>query len=320
MEVLSRCYGNAPSIPLPDVIRLSLKGDVDGLTQCLSETGSSPDTVDADRHRTGLHHAAARGLDAVMATLLSAGADPNFRDVHGNTPLHLCGHAMTLTLLIKYGADPRLRNFTGVTAVEMMRRRGVAEEIVAKLTDFETGLDEEVFDAEDDEEYVETQSGNEVIALRQRRALNVESNIVADGDLAGEDHDTTEYSLHERLISGDDDIASSTPHYSNDRDDASVFTIGGCRRRRRGFRPTFESRPVSVFHEFFLSMDAKTLALFVFSIFCLALFAAFYVTGVHLNYFGASEHEVKDRNSHDGILGESTPEDNTVKMVPLRND
>ena len=173
MEVLSRCYGNAPAIPIPDVIRLSLKGDVDGLTQCLSQTGSSPDTVDAERHRTGLHHAAARGHDAVMAALLSAGADPNFRDVHGNTPLHLCGHGMTLSLLMHYGADPRLRNATGVTAVEMMRRRGVAEDIVATLAEYEKGFDEQIFLAGEEEEEETTEMRIESIALRQRRTLNV---------------------------------------------------------------------------------------------------------------------------------------------------
>ena len=59
-------------------------------------------------------------------------------------------------------------------------------------------------------------------------------------------------------------------------------------------------------------MDAKTLILFVFSIFCLALFAAFYVTGVHMNYFGGSEEEAKDVGPDSVSVDESL-----VKMVPV---
>ena len=58
-------------------------------------------------------------------------------------------------------------------------------------------------------------------------------------------------------------------------------------------------------------MDPKTLGLFVFSIFCLALFAAFYVTGVHMNYFGSSE-EAKDVGVDSFHVDE-----NLVKMVPV---
>ena len=179
MEMLSSCYGDT-LLPLPDVIRLSLAGDVDGLSFCLSQSGSSPDTVDAERRRTGLHHAAARGYEGVMATLLSAGADPNFTDVHGNTPLHLCGHAMTLSLLMHYGADPRMRNATGVTALQMMRRRGVAGELVEKLAEYEKmfcdRLLTSVYEEEDEGFHYdgdEVVSGMESIALRQRRTFDV---------------------------------------------------------------------------------------------------------------------------------------------------
>ena len=61
-------------------------------------------------------------------------------------------------------------------------------------------------------------------------------------------------------------------------------------------------------------MDPKTLILFVFSIFCLALFAAFYVTGVHMNYFGGSRDDAAE-----GVVTELT-EDKTVKIVPLKDE
>jgi len=310
MDVFSSCYEGSTTLSNPDVIRLTLRGDIEGLERCLDDAGCSPDTIDAHHRRTGLHHAASRGLDGAMATLLSAGADPNFRDIHGNTPLHLCGHAMTLMLLINYGADPRLRNTTGVTALEMMRRRGVADDIVAKLAEYEKGYDEEkVFGVGDPYEIL-MDAENEVVEIRQRRTAPVPPFISLDRREEDEDSDFIEHSLHDRLISPD-----PTPSPSPTSGDApsNVFTImsGGCRRRRRGFRPAFESRPLSVFHEFFLSMDPKTLGLFVFSIFCLALFAAFYVTGVHMNYFGSSE-EAKDVGVDSFHVDE-----NLVKMVPV---
>jgi len=310
--MFTSCYGDSTASATPDVIRLTLLGDVEGLERCLNVAGCSPDVVDGNRRRTGLHHAAARGLDGVMAALLAAGADPNFKDVHGNTPLHQCGHVMTLTLLMTYGADPRLKNATGVTALEMMRRRGVAEDIVAKLSEYEKGYDEErVFGVEDPFELVSIDPEIEVVALRQRRTNPVPPFITLERqeEEEAEDPAYTEHSLHERLLSPD-----PTPSPTPTEAPSNVFTImsGGCRRRRRGFRPTFESRHVSVFHEFFLSMDAKTLILFVFSIFCLALFAAFYVTGVHMNYFGGSEEEAKDVGPDSVSVDESL-----VKMVPV---
>ena len=191
MEVFSRCYGDSSTPPapsIPDVIRLSLAGDVEGLTRRLAETGCSPDAVDAERRRTGLHHAAARGYDGVMAALLASGADPNFQDIHGNAPLHLCGHAMTLTLLLGYGADPRLTNATGIAPAEMMRRRGVADEIINQLIDYQKGYGDD--DDDEDEEVVGVgqvegeegifwEAGNESIALRHRRTMiNAPSNFV----------------------------------------------------------------------------------------------------------------------------------------------
>jgi len=323
--VLTSCYGNTLP-PVPDVIRLSLTGDVDGLSLCLSQSGSSPDTVDAERHRTGLHHAAARGHDGVMDTLLSAGADPNFRDLHGNTPLHLCGHSMTLSLLMHYGADPRMRNATGVTALEMMRRRGVAGDLIEKLVEYERMYGEGIltgdyYEGDEDEGDYEDEvgvSGMGSIALRQRRNFTVPVYDVMEREPVDEDLDTTENSLRERLIAPDTPSSAQGLH-ADSREDMNVFTLmsGACRRQRRSFRrPILESRPASVFHEFFLSMDAKTLIIFVFSIFCLALLAAFYVTGVHMNYFGGAADEA---DSTDAVMTEFA-KDETVKMVPLNDD
>lgn len=329
MSLFSSCYGDTSGPPTPDVIRLTLLGDVEGLERCLNDPGYSPDTIDADRRRTGLHHAAARGFDAAMAALLSAGADVNFKDIHGNTPLHLCGHGMTLDLLISYGADPLIENATGVTAREMMRRRGVANEIFAKLAQYEKLFDQyRAYGVEggvgnDHMELLTLNTQHDVVALR-RRANPVPPFLIVDSQTAGHeefDLETIDHSLSERLLTpADSDATASSSSSNNNRSSnnnnrsGSVFTImaGGC-RRGRGFRPSaFESRPVSVFHEFFLSMDSKTMLIFVFSIFCLALFAAFYVTGVHMNYFGGTEEEAEDF-----VGSQSTVDQNLVKIVPI---
>ena len=60
-------------------------------------------------------------------------------------------------------------------------------------------------------------------------------------------------------------------------------------------------------------MDAKTLIIFVFSIFCLALFAAFYVTGVQMNYFGGSKEAAKN-------VGEVPVDENLIKMVRVAKE
>lgn len=55
---------------------------------------------------------AENGNDAVLETLLSAGANPNVRDSQ-STPLHqacLHGHLTTVQILLRHGADPKVRD------------------------------------------------------------------------------------------------------------------------------------------------------------------------------------------------------------------
>jgi hypothetical protein len=57
--------------------------------------------------QTPLHIAARFGRDDLAAILLSAGADPNARDKHGDRPLHLAaehGHPAVVRLLLRRGA------------------------------------------------------------------------------------------------------------------------------------------------------------------------------------------------------------------------
>jgi ankyrin repeat protein len=66
-----------------------------------------PSPAEAARY-AGLHAAAWQGDTARVAQLLAGGADPNSRDGHGRTPLHLATFAKrrdTLRALAKGGAD-----------------------------------------------------------------------------------------------------------------------------------------------------------------------------------------------------------------------
>ena len=60
----------------------------------------------------------------LVFVLLQAGADPNAKDKHGNTPLHRCERADVAEALLQAGADPYAKDNHGRTPLYMAKQRG----------------------------------------------------------------------------------------------------------------------------------------------------------------------------------------------------
>ncbi|MYD18646.1 MAG: hypothetical protein F4X05_03255, partial [Rhodothermaceae bacterium] len=88
------------------------------VTNCI-EAGA--DVAERDEYgRIPLHEAAASSSRPdVIAVLVAAGSDPNFRDTAGNTPLHASlsnWQGRVVMKLLELGADPSARNYQGQVA------------------------------------------------------------------------------------------------------------------------------------------------------------------------------------------------------------
>nr|KAG5710146.1 hypothetical protein BaRGS_006665 [Batillaria attramentaria] len=105
----------------------------------LLEVGVDPCCHDS-KHRTALHFAASQGNELIVKVLLDKGANPNMKDILGNTPMHLgqsslwesntkprtaavTGHVPVVTLLLKAGTDIKAADRFGRTPLNLAKSR-----------------------------------------------------------------------------------------------------------------------------------------------------------------------------------------------------
>ncbi|KAL8608937.1 hypothetical protein ACOMHN_062686 [Nucella lapillus] len=73
-----------------------------------------------------LHFASSQGNELIVKILLDKGANPNSRDILGNTPMHLAaitGHVPVVTLLLKAGTDVQSEDKNGRTPLHLAQAR-----------------------------------------------------------------------------------------------------------------------------------------------------------------------------------------------------
>ena len=116
----------------PPLIEATLVGNVDEVRSRL-ESGTDPNLV--YRTNTALTYAARDGFAEIAQLLIDAGADVNWIDGEGVTPLILAsfkGHLDLVQLLLEHEADVTVRDQWDQTALDYALRRG-EEDTIAKL-------------------------------------------------------------------------------------------------------------------------------------------------------------------------------------------
>lgn len=87
--------------------------------------GADPNTKD-HHGRSALHIAASKGYTEVVEILLDQGADPNQNDILRNTPLHLAACTCNLSiisLLLKAGADVTKMDLYGKNPLQLAKSK-----------------------------------------------------------------------------------------------------------------------------------------------------------------------------------------------------
>ncbi|MEM9002941.1 MAG: ankyrin repeat domain-containing protein [Cyanobacteria bacterium P01_F01_bin.86] len=121
-----------PASP-PPLIEATLAGDVETVRSLLQE-GTDPNLV--YHTNTALTYAARDGFIAIARVLIDAGAEVNWIDGEGVTPLILASfknHVELAELLLDHGADVTVRDQWDRTALDYALRRGEADAIAQLL-------------------------------------------------------------------------------------------------------------------------------------------------------------------------------------------
>ena len=127
-EVTAAPEDPAPSAP-PALIQATLAGDATAVMSLLA-AGTGPDVV--YRTNTALTYAARDGHTDIAQALIEAGADVNWIDGEGVTPLILAafkGHVGIAELLLAHDADITVVDQWGKTALDYALRRSEDDKI-----------------------------------------------------------------------------------------------------------------------------------------------------------------------------------------------
>jgi cytohesin len=109
-------------------MQASIEGDVESVEMLLKK-GANPNYRDKDGW-TPLHAAAQEGNADVAELLIKHGADVNARDIHGWTPLSVAamdGQVDVVKLLLESCADPTVRGNDGDSPLDGARKWGQGE-------------------------------------------------------------------------------------------------------------------------------------------------------------------------------------------------
>ena len=113
--------------------------------EVLLRFGADPNARTPWKRETPLHLAARDCLGASLDLLLSQGAKPHFKDIHGNTPLsYAIGWShwtserreeckKTIVTLVRHGADPDIPNSEGATPLDKAKERRLGDTIIRLL-------------------------------------------------------------------------------------------------------------------------------------------------------------------------------------------